>query len=165
MCVHFQLKAKGYVSFTTCFHKTNQFIQHAFSSRESMYKINPNEHVSSLVLSTTSPRWGPESTTWRSSRTSPARWWVKTNFAKYVDSFTAPAAVWPQKMILSVTKKFGCTIVCCDQCDQYASSWNGRQNIIGHGQLTSSRSRSRDSGLELETKVHTKVCNHGEGPY
>ena len=77
------------------------------------------------------------------------------NSRNFVDSITAPTAVWPQiiqKMILSVTKKFVCTIVCCDQ---YASSWNVRQNIIGRGSQLTSSSRSRDAVAQC--KWHSGV--------
>ena len=124
MCVHFQLNWKRRDVFFTAVHLcfNNQSIsiqQHVFSSPDRKQINCWWAHVSSLVSSTTSPRWAPASTTWRSWRTSPARWWVRDYFpkvfTKFVSLTTLPAAVWPQKMILSVTKKFVCTIVCCDQ--------------------------------------------------
>ena len=93
MCVHFQLNWKRRDGFFTavhlCFNNQSIFIQqHEFSSPESKQINIWWAHVSSLVSSTTSPRWAPASTTWRSWRTSPARWWVTTSevltkFAKF----------------------------------------------------------------------------------
>ena len=158
MCVHFQLKAKGCLFYLCFYNQSISIQQHVFSSPDRKQINCWWAHVSSLVSSTTSPRWAPASTTWRSWRTSPARWWVRDYFPesfhkiRLVDNFTAPAAVWPQKMILSVTKKFVCTIVCCDQ---YASSWNVRQNIIGRGSQLTSSSRSRDAVAQC--KWHSGV--------
>ena len=95
MCVHFQLKAKGclfYRRLPLFLIITNQF---PYSSTSFHHLTVTSKqiniwwaHVSSLVSSTTSPRWAPASTTWRSWRTSPAHWWVTTSevltkFAKF----------------------------------------------------------------------------------
>ena len=88
MCVHFQLKAKGCLFYLCFYNQSISIQQHEFSSPDRK-QINISwAHVSSLVSSTTSPRWAPASTTWRSWRTSPARWWVTTSevltkFAKF----------------------------------------------------------------------------------
>ena len=94
MCVHFQLKAKGCLFYLCFYNQSISIQQHVFSSPDRKQINFWWAHVSSLVSSTTSPRWAPASTTWRSWRTSPARWWVTTNFPesfhkiRFVDNFT-----------------------------------------------------------------------------
>ena len=88
MCVHFQLKAKGCLFYLCFYNQSISIQQHVFSSPDRKQINCWWAHVSSLVSSTTSPRWAPASTTWRSWRTSPARWWVTTSevltkFAKF----------------------------------------------------------------------------------
>ena len=89
MCVHFQLKAKGCLFYLCFYNQSISIQQHVFSSPDRKQINIWWPHVSSLVSSTTSPRWAPASTTWRSWRTSPARWWVRDYFPKVFTKFVS----------------------------------------------------------------------------
>ena len=45
----------------------------------------------------------------------------------------------------------------------FQAKWDNIFQYLGDG-FTVCRSPNADYEVELETKVHTKVCNHGEGP-
>ena len=161
MCVHFQLKVKGCLFYLCFYNQSISIQQHVFSSPDRK-QINCWwwAHVSSLVSSTTSPRWAPASTTWRSWRMSPARWWVRDYFPKVFTKFVS-LTTWLHLLPSDLRKwyclwpKSLCAPLFVVTSDQYASSWNVRQNIIGRGSQLTSSSRSRDAVAQC--KWHSGV--------